>query len=226
VPEPLLAARRVLLQRAISNLVRNAIDFAPLHSTVEIAARESGRQVALTVRDHGRGCRRSPAAGVREVLLDRAPDSGKKGTGLGLAFVKEVAALHGGTARLANHPDGGAVATCCCRAPRPPRTAAFRPRRRGSSSLHIAFRRASHAVQGACAQFAACAAVVAARTGNESDVDIRCTARRRPSRRDLRHHAVQPELAAAGGYPARARTAGGDTDRRRAGRRQPVRRRR
>ena len=39
------------------------------------------------------------------------PDSGKKGTGLGLAFVKEVAALHGGTARLANHPEGGAVAT-------------------------------------------------------------------------------------------------------------------
>ena len=32
-------------------------------------------------------------------------------TGLGLAFVREVAQLHGGTARLANHPEGGAVAT-------------------------------------------------------------------------------------------------------------------
>jgi cysteine synthase A len=32
-------------------------------------------------------------------------------TGLGLALVASVAALHGGTARLANHPDGGAVAT-------------------------------------------------------------------------------------------------------------------
>ena len=39
------------------------------------------------------------------------PDTGKKGTGLGLAFVREVATLHGGTARLANHPEGGAVAT-------------------------------------------------------------------------------------------------------------------
>jgi len=113
VPEPLLAGGDAfLLARAISNLVRNAIDFAPLHSTVEIAARESGRQVALTVRDHGPGLPPFAQRRVFEKFFSTArPDSGKKGTGLGLAFVKEVAALHGGTARLANHPDGGAVAT-------------------------------------------------------------------------------------------------------------------
>jgi two-component system sensor histidine kinase CreC len=38
------------------------------------------------------------------------PDTGRKGTGLGLAFVKEVAALHGGSVSLSNHRDGGAVA--------------------------------------------------------------------------------------------------------------------
>ena len=37
--------------------------------------------------------------------------SGKKGTGLGLAFVREIAQLHGGQARLVNHADGGALAT-------------------------------------------------------------------------------------------------------------------
>ena len=39
------------------------------------------------------------------------PHSGKKGTGLGLTFVKEIAELHGGSASLDNDPRGGAIAT-------------------------------------------------------------------------------------------------------------------
>lgn len=113
VPEQLLASGDAfLLQRAISNLVRNAIDFAPEHSTVEVGAREIDRQIELTVHDYGPGL---PAFAQRRVFekffSTTRPDSGKKGTGLGLAFVREVAALHGGAARLANHPEGGAVAT-------------------------------------------------------------------------------------------------------------------
>ena len=113
VPEPLLASGDAfLLARAISNLVRNAIDFAPLHSTIEIAARETGRQVELTVHDYGPGLPPFAQRRVFEKFFSTArPDTGKKGTGLGLAFVREVATLHGGTARLANHPEGGAVAT-------------------------------------------------------------------------------------------------------------------
>jgi two-component system sensor histidine kinase CreC len=113
VPEPLLASGDAfLLQRAISNLLRNAIDFAPEHSTVEVAAREAGRQIELTVHDYGPGLPPFAERRVFEKFFSTArPDSGRKGTGLGLAFVREVAALHGGSARLANHPEGGAVAT-------------------------------------------------------------------------------------------------------------------
>ena len=113
VPEPLLASGDAfLLQRAISNLVRNSIDFAPDHSSIEIAARESGRQIEVTVHDYGPGLPPFAQRRVFEKFFSTTrPDSGKKGTGLGLAFVREVAALHGGTARLANHPEGGAVAT-------------------------------------------------------------------------------------------------------------------
>lgn len=113
VPEPLLASGDAfLLQRAISNLVRNAIDFAPAHSTVEISAGQSGRHIALTVHDYGPGLPPFAQRRVFEKFFSTArPDTGRKGTGLGLAFVKEVAALHGGTARLANHPEGGTVAT-------------------------------------------------------------------------------------------------------------------
>jgi len=64
------------------------------------------------VRDYGPGLPPFAQRRVFEKFFSTArPDSGRKGTGLGLAFVKEVAALHGGTARLANHPEGGAVAT-------------------------------------------------------------------------------------------------------------------
>jgi two-component system sensor histidine kinase CreC len=113
VAEPLLVrGDAFLLQRAISNLVRNAIDFAPVHSTVEISAREIGREVELTVHDYGPGLAPFAQRRVFEKFFSTArPDTGKKGTGLGLAFVREVAALHGGTARLANHPEGGAAAT-------------------------------------------------------------------------------------------------------------------
>jgi two-component system sensor histidine kinase CreC len=113
VPEPLLTrGDAFLLQRAVSNLARNAIDFAPDHSTVEIVARALGQQIEVIVHDYGPGLPPFAQRRVFEKFFSTArPDTGKKGTGLGLAFVREVATLHGGTARLANHPDGGTVAT-------------------------------------------------------------------------------------------------------------------
>lgn len=113
VPEPLLASGDAfLLQRAISNLVRNALDFGPAHSTVEVAARADGPRIELAVHDYGPGLPPFAQRRVFEKFFSTArPDSGRKGTGLGLAFVREVAALHGGAARLTNHAEGGAVAT-------------------------------------------------------------------------------------------------------------------
>jgi two-component system sensor histidine kinase CreC len=69
---------------------------------VEVTAAAVGRDVELSVRDHG--------PGVPDYALDRAfekfyslrrPDTGKKSTGLGLSFVHEIAQLHQGGAALA-----------------------------------------------------------------------------------------------------------------------------
>ena len=69
-------------------------------------------EIELTVRDHGPGLPSFAEQRVFEKFFSLPrPDTGRKGTGLGLAFVREVATLHGGSARLANHPDGGALAT-------------------------------------------------------------------------------------------------------------------
>jgi two-component system sensor histidine kinase CreC len=110
-PETAAAGDAFLLHRALSNLVRNAIDFAPRRTTVTIGAYNRKKQVEFTVRDHGPGLPDYARHRAFEKFFSLPrPDSGKKGTGLGLAFVKEVAALHGGRATLANHPEGGAVA--------------------------------------------------------------------------------------------------------------------
>jgi two-component system sensor histidine kinase CreC len=101
-----------LLQRALSNLVRNAIDFAPPESQVEIRAHAVRSFVEITVRDRGPGLPDYARTRVFEKFFSLPrPATGKRSTGLGLAFVREVVQLHAGTARLANHPEGGAVAT-------------------------------------------------------------------------------------------------------------------
>ena len=111
-PKLTVSGDRFLLQRALANFVLNAIEFSPREATVTVDAHDVGGRVELTVRDHGPGL---PAFAEERVFekffsLPR-PDTGRRGTGLGLVFAREVATLHGGGARLANHPDGGAIAT-------------------------------------------------------------------------------------------------------------------
>jgi two-component system, OmpR family, sensor histidine kinase CreC len=112
--EPGLALRgeRFLVSQAITNLLENAVDFSPAGGQIALAAETYDSRVRLTVRDHGPGIPDYAEERVFERFYSLPrPDTGRKSTGLGLAFVREVAALHGGEIRLANHPEGGAFAT-------------------------------------------------------------------------------------------------------------------
>ncbi len=103
---------RFLLQRALANLVLNAVEFSPREGTVTVDAQERRGRIVLTVRDHGPGLPEFAHDRVFEKFYSLPrPDTGRKGTGLGLAFVREVAKLHGGSARLVTHAEGGAEAT-------------------------------------------------------------------------------------------------------------------
>jgi two-component system, OmpR family, sensor histidine kinase CreC len=106
-----VAGDRFLLQRALSNLALNAIDFAPPETAVTIDAQQKRGRIEVTVRDRGPGLPIYAQDRAFDKFFSTSRPSGKKGTGLGLAFVREVAQLHGGSARVENHPDGGALAT-------------------------------------------------------------------------------------------------------------------
>lgn len=99
-----------LLKQAIANLLDNAIDFSPENGSLELSVQAN--PPALTLRDHGPGIPDYAQDQVFERFYSLPrPDGNSKSTGLGLAFVREVVLLHGGTVTLGNHPDGGAVAT-------------------------------------------------------------------------------------------------------------------
>lgn len=106
-----LRGERVLLREALVNLLQNALDFSPPGGAVTLTVAAADGRVAFTVDDAG--------PGVPDYALPRAfekfyslprPGTSRKSTGLGLALVQEIAHLHGGTATLANRPEGGARA--------------------------------------------------------------------------------------------------------------------
>jgi len=100
-----------LVRQAIRNLLENAIDFSPEGREILVFFAETHEFVEIQVVDEG--------VGIPDYAIDRVfdrfyslarPHSGRKSTGLGLPFVKEVAKLHGGTVSLANRESGGTVA--------------------------------------------------------------------------------------------------------------------
>jgi two-component system sensor histidine kinase CreC len=100
-----------LLEKAILNLLQNAVAFAPQGGTVAVGIDCQDATCTITVRDNGPGIPdyAEPRVFERFFSLPR-PDTGKKSSGLGLAFVREVATLHHGLVTLGNAPHGGAIA--------------------------------------------------------------------------------------------------------------------
>ena len=100
-----------LLHLALSNLVQNAVDFSAEGGTIRVSGRREGAQLELAVEDDGPGIPSFATARVFEKFFSLPrPDTGRKSTGLGLCFVREVAALHQGAVRLENRPQGGLLA--------------------------------------------------------------------------------------------------------------------
>ena len=93
-----------LLERAVANLVDNALKFCPDGGTITLSVACNGPMAALSVRDTGTGIAPADIAHLFDRFYQSrqnvAPATGEGGKGLGLAIVKRIVELHGGTIQV------------------------------------------------------------------------------------------------------------------------------
>ena len=108
-------ADRMLLQRALENVARNAIRYTPQGGsiTIELKAEEKNgsRQAVLKVSDTGPGV---PEGELQSILkpfyrIDKARQSTSGGFGIGLAIADRTIQLHNGELRVSNGMRGGLI---------------------------------------------------------------------------------------------------------------------
>ena len=90
------------LQRAVRNLVENAVKFTPAGGLVEVNVHSRNASGVLSVRDTGPGIPPGDVERVFEpfVRLDAARDRESGGAGLGLSIARSIVTAHGGTLTL------------------------------------------------------------------------------------------------------------------------------
>jgi two-component system sensor histidine kinase CreC len=106
-----ISGDRFLVGQAIRNLLQNAQEFSAHGAAISLSLRIEGDHAVLAVRDQGPGVPDFALPKVFERFYSLSRPDGRRSSGLGLCFVREVASLHQGMARLDNDPAGGAVAT-------------------------------------------------------------------------------------------------------------------
>lgn len=100
-------ADRQMLERAILNLISNAVKFSPKHSTVDIKLTRKGHMLYFTVHDAGEGIDPDIQRTIfTRYLREPGIEDGRHGLGLGLSVVRSAATNHGGTV-LIDHPESG-----------------------------------------------------------------------------------------------------------------------
>lgn len=102
-----------LLERAVENLLDNALRYTPAGGTIEVRWRCEGNRATFTIADTGPGIAPRHLAHLFEPMYRadpaRSPETG--GAGLGLAIARRILRAHGGDLVAANRATGGAEFT-------------------------------------------------------------------------------------------------------------------
>ncbi len=104
-----LQADAELLERAVGNLVDNAIKYTQESGRIVLRAARDGTDVRIEVIDDGPGIQEPDLSRVFERFyrVDKSRSRALGGTGLGLSIVKHVAQVHGGSAGVESEPGRG-----------------------------------------------------------------------------------------------------------------------
>jgi two-component system, OmpR family, sensor histidine kinase MprB len=98
---------RSRLERAVDNVLDNAVKWSPPGGTVDVRLADG----VLTVRDHGPGIAEADLPHVFDRFYRAAAARALPGSGLGLAIVKQTVDDHGGSVAVANADGGGVLVT-------------------------------------------------------------------------------------------------------------------
>lgn len=100
-----------LLERAISNVLDNAVRHTPAHGRIDVECRREGDRVAFTIQDTGPGFSPEELERIFEPLYrgEQSRNRETGGAGLGLTISRRIIRQHGGELTAGNRPDGGAI---------------------------------------------------------------------------------------------------------------------
>jgi two-component system phosphate regulon sensor histidine kinase PhoR len=112
---PAVAGDPDYIERAVSNLVDNAVKYTPEGGSIRVSAARRGDRVVIEVADTGIGIPASdlPRVFERFYRVDKSRSRDMGGTGLGLSIVKHIVQAHGGTVEAESEPGKGSVFRLC-----------------------------------------------------------------------------------------------------------------
>jgi signal transduction histidine kinase len=108
-PLPRIRVDTEAVERAVWNLLDNAVKYSPDCKTVWIDVARQGDDVAICVEDRGIGIPPGEEQAIFErfVRATSSRDAGARGTGLGLTMVREIVSAHGGRVLVESRPGEG-----------------------------------------------------------------------------------------------------------------------
>ena len=95
---PVVIADPDLLAQAVTNVIANAIKYSPPSEEIRVSVRTDGSDLVIEVADKGYGIASEDVERIFEKFyrVPRVESADEPGTGLGLAFVREIMDSHGG----------------------------------------------------------------------------------------------------------------------------------
>lgn len=110
-PLPEISVRRIAIKRVLDNLIENAFRYGSDSIHISSGVDKKSKTVYFQIRDYGPGIPDDQISTLFQPFTQGDKARGSLGSGLGLAIIKRVVDLHSGKITLANHPDGGLIAT-------------------------------------------------------------------------------------------------------------------
>jgi signal transduction histidine kinase len=108
-----VSADRGRLRQALSNLVGNAIKYAPTGTPINVRAEKRNELFRIAVSDHGPGIPLEERGHMFEKFFRGRGVGSTPGAGLGLSIARSLVVLHGGTLDYEDTPGGGTTFVVC-----------------------------------------------------------------------------------------------------------------